>query len=37
MSDPRTLGRYQIEGFLGKGSFAEVYKATDTIFFSIYP
>jgi len=31
MSVPNSLGRYQIETFLGKGAFAEVYKAMDTL------
>ena len=31
MSDPKILGRYKIEAFLGKGAFADVYKGTDTM------
>jgi len=31
MTAPTALGKYQIESFLGKGAFAEVYKAVDTM------
>jgi serine/threonine-protein kinase len=31
MTTPKSLGKYQIETFLGKGAFAEVYKAVDTM------